>query len=190
MPEITALQFFSSAAEFRTWLEKNYASAREIWVGFHRKDSGRGGITYSEALDELLCFGWIDGVRKRVDESSYANRFTPRKPVSNWSHINLARVAVLEKQGRMTDAGRAALAARQDQRTGVYSFEQTTEPRLTAAETKQFRANAKAWKFFSALAPSYRRVATWWIVSAKQAATRERRLAALIVASAEGKRLR
>lgn len=191
MPEIVDLQFFESVAQLRRWFEKNHASATEVWVGFYRKGSGRPGPEYLTAVDEALCFGWIDGVRKRVDDTSYANRFSPRKPASNWSLVNIGRVAALEKEGRMTDAGRAAFAARQAARTGVYSFEQKEQPELTRAETKQFRANTKAWKFFSVtLAPSYRRVATWWVVSAKKTETRERRLAALIAASAAGKRLR
>lgn len=190
MPEITGLNFFASGAAFRAWLDENHAVATELWVGFHRKDSGKTGVTYAEAVDEALCFGWIDGIRKKIDGTSYANRFTPRKPTSIWSETNLAHVARLEKLGRMTPAGRAALAKRTAARTGVYSFEQRTAPVFAAAETKRFRAVPAAWKFFSALAPSYCRVATWWVVSAKKPETRARRLAALIEASAQGKRLR
>lgn len=190
MPVIVDLQFFESLAELRAWFEKHHASAKEVWVGFYRKGVGRAGPAYLAAVDEALCFGWIDGVRKRVDDTSYANRFSPRKPASNWSHVNIGRVAALEKEGRMTDAGRAAFAARQAARTGVYAFEQAEAPEFTRAETKQFRAAAKAWRFFRALAPSYRRVAIWWVVSAKKPETRERRLKALIEASGKGKRLR
>lgn len=189
MPEITGLKFFPNAAAFRAWLTKHHATAAELWLGFYRKDSGKGGLTYAEAVDEVLCFGWIDGIRKRIDDVSYANRFTPRKPTSIWSHVNLAHVARLEELGRMTDAGRAALARRSAARTGVYAFEQKAETKFDAATEKAFRANRAAWDFFQAQPPYYRRVMTWSLVSAKKPETRARRLEKLITASAAGKRL-
>lgn len=189
MPEITDLKFFADAAALRAWFAKNHARATEVWFGFHRKDSGRGGVTYAEALDEALCFGWIDGIRKKVDDTSYANRFTPRKPTSIWSQVNLGHVARLERLGRMTDAGRAALARRTAARTGTYSFEQPKEIRFDGASAKVFRAAKSAWKFFAAQPPGYRRRVTWWVISAKQPETRAARLEKLVAASVAGNRL-
>jgi uncharacterized protein YdeI (YjbR/CyaY-like superfamily) len=184
------VHFFATPDKWRRWLEKNHARATEVWVGFHRKGSGTASITWPEAVDEALCFGWIDGLRKSIDETRYTNRFTPRKKGSNWSHVNIARVAALTKEGRMQPPGIAAFEARVAGKSGVYSFEQRQTATLGDDFERQFRANAKAWAFFESQAPSYRRTATFWVMSAKQEATRERRLASLIADSAAGRRVR
>jgi uncharacterized protein YdeI (YjbR/CyaY-like superfamily) len=180
--------FFESPSEFRAWLEEHHADETELWVGFHKKVSGRAGITWSEAVDQAICFGWIDGIRKGIDEGSYANRFTPRKPRSTWSRVNIERVARLSEQGLMRSAGVAAFERRREERSGVYSFEQQT-PELDRASKRVFRSNRRAWEFFQSQAPSYRRAVTWWVTGAKRQATRDTRLAALIEASERGSRL-
>lgn len=180
--------FFKTPAEFRRWLSKHHAKETELLVGFYRKDTGLGGITYAEALDEALCFGWIDGIKKKRDEVSYTHRFTPRKPRSIWSNINVQHVERLTAAGRMMPAGIRAYEARDVERTGVYSFEKQDHA-FDAALEKKFRANKRAWKFWEAQPPGYRRVSTHWVMSAKQAETRERRLAQLIADSASGVRL-
>jgi uncharacterized protein YdeI (YjbR/CyaY-like superfamily) len=179
---------FSSAAEFRRWLEANHAVAAELWVGFYNKASGRGGLTYFEALDQALCFGWIDGVRYKIDADSYTNLFTPRRSGSNWSLVNVRHVERLTKAGQMRPAGVAAYAARRPEKTGGYSFQNRPE-KLPPAYERPLRANAAAWTFFSAQAPSYRRICAFWIVSAKQEPTRQRRLAQLIACSATARRI-
>ena len=172
--------FFESPAQWRTWLEENHDKAREVWVGFYKKSSGRPTITWPQAVDEALCFGWIDGVRKSIDEESYTNRFTPRKPVSNWSAVNIRRVGELTLAGRMTPAGLAAFDRRAEARSRIYSYEQRHTAALEDAQEQQFRANPKAWDYFQARPPSYRKAAVWWVVSAKREETRARRLAQLI----------
>lgn len=184
-----SLRFFRSGAEFRRWLEKNHDNASEIWIGFNRKDSGKGGITYTEAVDEALCFGWIDGIRKKLDETSFTNRFTPRKPRSIWSNVNVAHVERLTREGRMKPSGIAAFSAKDEARSGVYSFERETadlEPQMK----REFRRNTRAWKFFGAQPAYYRRLASHWVISAKRDETRQKRLAELISVSAAGRRLR
>jgi uncharacterized protein YdeI (YjbR/CyaY-like superfamily) len=181
--------FFRTPAAFRRWLAKNHAKATELWVGFYRKESGKQTFTWQEAVDEALCFGWIDGIRKRIDDESYTNRFTPRKPTSNWSRINIERVAELIASGRMEQPGLDAYARRSDMRSGVYSFEQQESPALTKAQEKRFRDDAKAWKFFNAQPPGYQRQALWWVISAKREETREKRLSTLITDSANGLRI-
>jgi uncharacterized protein YdeI (YjbR/CyaY-like superfamily) len=180
--------FFRSPAEFRRWLERHHAEAPELWVGFHKKGSGRPSITWPESVDEALCFGWIDGVRYRIDDTSYRIRFTPRKPRSVWSLVNVKRVAELKKLGRMAAAGLAAFAKADPKRSGIYSYERQNA-KLDAASEKRFRANKSAWAFFKAQAPSYQRLTTYWVVSAKREETRRRRLVALIAGSAAGRRL-
>jgi uncharacterized protein YdeI (YjbR/CyaY-like superfamily) len=180
--------FFKTPAEFRRWLSKHHASEAELLVGFYRKDTGLGGITYAEALDEALCFGWIDGLKKKLDDVSYTHRFTPRKPRSIWSNINIEHVKRLTAAGRMMPAGVRAYEARKSERTGLYSFEQKDHAFDPALE-KKFRANKRAWTFWETQPPGYRRVSTHWVMSAKQAETRERRLAQLIADSASGVRL-
>ncbi|MEQ1518143.1 MAG: YdeI/OmpD-associated family protein, partial [Usitatibacteraceae bacterium] len=180
--------FFKTAKAFRVWLGKNHARESELLLGFYRKDTGLGGITYPEAVDEALCFGWIDGVKKRLDDVSYTQRFTPRKPRSIWSLINVAHVERLTAAGRMSPSGIRAFEAREAARTGIYSFERETQV-LDAAFEKTFRANRSAWKFWQSQPPGYRKVCLHWVMMAKQAATRERRLTALIEVSAAGTRL-
>ena len=183
------VRFFATPAEFRKWLEANHDKAQELWVGFYRRESGRPSITWPESVDEALCVGWIDGIRKRLDDESYVNRFTPRKPRSTWSAVNIARVAELERQGRMLPAGRAAFARRTDDKSAIYAYEQRKTATLGEEAERQFRANAKAWEFFNAQPPWYRRTAIYKIVSAKREETREKRLAALIADSAAGRRI-
>ena len=182
------LRFFSSSAEFRKWLEKNHAEAAEIWIGFYRKDSAKGGITYHEALDEALCFGWIDGIRKKLDDVSFTNRFTPRKPKSIWSNVNVAHVERLTREGKMRPAGIAAFEAKSASRTGIYTFERD-QPQLEPEMKRRFQDNKAAWKYFESAPPYYRRLATGWVTSAKREETRERRLAELIECSARATRL-
>jgi uncharacterized protein YdeI (YjbR/CyaY-like superfamily) len=179
---------FPSPAEFRRWLEHNHASTTGLWVGFYRKDSGQGGLTYPEALDEALCFGWIDGIRKKAGADRYTSRFTPRRSGSIWSLINIGHVGRLTTAGKMHAAGLKAFAARLAHRTGVYSFEQKSH-KLSAAYEKKFRTNPKAWAFFTAQAPWYRRTAIHKVVSPKQEVTRLRWLNLLMADSARGKRL-
>lgn len=181
--------FFSSPAEFRAWLEKHYETASELWVGYYKKATGKPTMTWSEAVDEALCFGWIDGKLQRIDEECHRQRFTPRRPSSNWSAINIAKVAELRKQGRMTPAGEAAFAARREDRSAVYSYERRHEASFDAEQDAEFRANEAAWAWFDAQSPSYRQLATFWVVSAKRPETRARRLATLIECSAEGRRV-
>jgi uncharacterized protein YdeI (YjbR/CyaY-like superfamily) len=176
--------FFETPAAFRAWLEEHHAAVRELWVGFHKKGSGRPSITWPEAVDEALCFGWIDGVRKSVDEASYAIRFTPRKARSIWSAVNIGRAQELIATGAMRPAGLDAFAARAEERSGIYSHEQRQAVELGDAFERQFRANPEAWAFFQAQAPSYRKAAIWWVVSAKKEETRRKRLVTLIDDSA------
>ncbi|MFO1514509.1 MAG: YdeI/OmpD-associated family protein [Verrucomicrobiota bacterium] len=185
---LAKLQYFRSAATFRVWLEANHASATELWLGFYKKDSGKGGITYAEALDEALCFGWIDGVKKRVDELRFTQRFTPRRPTSVWSLINVGHVERLTKAGRMKPSGVKAFAARTAAKTGIYSFE--NRPRELSPELqRQFKLATAAWDFFQQQPPGYRRVASFWVMSAKRDETRTRRFARLISDSKGGRRL-
>jgi uncharacterized protein YdeI (YjbR/CyaY-like superfamily) len=179
--------FFATPAEFRAWLEANHQSAKELLVGFYKRGSGKPSISWPESVDEALCFGWIDGVRKSIDEDAYTIRFTPRKPTSIWSAINVAKVAALETLGRMTPAGRRAFAARTPERTGVYSFELEAAAVLGPDEEQRLRANAKAAAFFDAQPPGYRRTSIHWVISAKRDETRRRRLDQLIADSAKGR---
>jgi uncharacterized protein YdeI (YjbR/CyaY-like superfamily) len=163
--------FFADPGEFRAWLEGHHESASELLVGFHRKSTGRPSLTWAQAVDEALCFGWIDGVRRGLDGESYSIRFTPRRARSIWSAVNVARVADLTAQGRMRPAGRRAFEAREAGRTGVYSHERKQEARLTAQEERRFRADAAAWEFFQSQPPGYRRTALHLVVSAKRPET-------------------
>ena len=182
--------FFATSEEFRAWLEQHHDTATELWVGLYKKRSGRPSITWPEAVDEALCVGWIDGVRKRIDDVSYAIRFTPRKPRSTWSAVNIARVAELARLGRMQPAGLQAFERRAPERVGIYSYEQRKTVELDGAAEKTFRANKKAWAFFQAQPPGYRQTAIWWVVSAKKEETRRTRLATLIDDSAHGRTIR
>ena len=180
--------FFKTPADFRKWLDKHHADTTELWVGFYKKDSGTRSITWPESVDEALSYGWIDGVRKRVDETSYKIRFTPRRARSVWSAVNIKRVAELIKEGRMKPAGEMAFAARQENKSGIYAYEQR-QPELPETYMRQLQKNKAAAKFFEAQPPSYRKIIMWWIVSAKQEETRLKRLSKLIEASAMQQRL-
>jgi uncharacterized protein YdeI (YjbR/CyaY-like superfamily) len=180
--------FFTRAAEFRQWLHRHHGKEMEVVVGIFRKNAGCDGLTYAEAVDEALCFGWIDGITHKVDEASYAVRFTPRRARSNWSLTNVRNVDRLVKAGKMHPAGVKAFEAREEKRTGVYSFEQAAKE-LPSSYEKEFRSNVAAWKFFQAQPPYYRRLLTHKIVSPKQEATRRRWLNRLIKASAAGRRV-
>lgn len=182
------LRFFRTSADLRRWLEKNHDKARELWIGFYRKDSGKGGITYAEALDEALSYGWIDGIRKKIDDVSFTNRFTPRKKNSIWSNVNIRHIARLTREGRMMPPGLAAYNAKDERRAGVYSFERE-KAELEPAMKKRFRKNPKAWKFFDSQPPYYRKLAAWYVISAKRDETREKRLSDLIACSARQTRL-
>jgi uncharacterized protein YdeI (YjbR/CyaY-like superfamily) len=181
--------YFASAADFRAWLKRHHATVTELLVGFHRKVSGRGGLTYQAALDEALCFGWIDGVRKRFDEHSYTIRFSPRKSRSVWSLVNVRHAERLIAAQKMQPAGMTAFAARDPKKTGIYSFERQRPAKLPREFEQRFRAVRPAWEFFRAQAPWYQRVAIYKVNSGKQLATRERWLERLIADSAAGRRL-
>ena len=181
-------KFFSTPAEFREWLEQNHDKESELMIGFHRKASGKKSITYAEALDEALCFGWIDGVRKKLNETSYVQRFTPRKPRSIWSLVNVDHVERLIRERRMQPAGLAAYNRRTPERTGIYAFENRPQE-LSPAYEKKFRQNKRAWKFFEEQAPYYKKLTIFRIMTAKKEETQIRRLDELIECSAKGVRL-
>ena len=178
-----AVRFFRSAAEFRRWLAARHAREAELVVVFYKKESGRGGLTYPQALDEALCFGWIDGIRRSRDAESYTIRFTPRQKRSIWSQVNLRHMKRLLAGGRVRPAGRAAYEQRDEARMKRYSFEREAAD-FAPAEAKRFRANREAWAFFQSLRPTHRQGFTWWVVSAKRDETRRRRMDALIATCA------
>ena len=181
-------KFFATPGSFRLWLADNHNTATQLWVGFHKVATGKPSLTWPQSVDEALCFGWIDGIRKRIDDHSYCIRFTPRKRGSIWSAVNIKRVAVLTAAGRMRKAGTAAFKLRVENKSGIYAYEQ--RPRTLGTDfEKEFRQNEAAWNYFNAKSPSYRRTAIWWVISAKQEATRLRRLARLIDDSAHGRTL-
>ncbi len=172
--------FFPTPSDFRAWLEAHHNKFRELLVGFHKKSSGKPSITWPESVEAALCFGWIDGVRTSLDETSYMIRFTPRKPTSNWSSINIKLVRKLTKQGLMHPAGLKAFAARSAKKSAIYSYEQRKGARFTSLQEKRLRANKAAWDFFRSQAPWYQRVTTWWVISAKREETKLKRLSTLI----------
>jgi len=180
--------FFKTPADFRKWLAKHHKTTGELWVAFYKKDSGKASITWPESVDEALCVGWIDGVRKRIDDVSYKIRFSPRRPRSVWSSVNIKRMPELVKEGRMLAAGEEAFARRLENRSGAYAYEQRPAE-LPDPYGKQLKQNKAAWKFFESQPPYYRKLATWWVVSAKQEETRLKRLKKLIEVSAEGRRV-
>jgi uncharacterized protein YdeI (YjbR/CyaY-like superfamily) len=182
-------KFFKNPSAFRKWLEGHHATSKELWVGFYKKGSGKPSIDWPESVDEALCFGWIDGIRKSIDEESYMIRFSPRKPTSVWSAVNIRNVGKLIKENRMQPAGLKAFEARKENRSGIYSYEQRS-PQLVEPYLGKLKRNKEAWKFFQAQPPSYRKVMNWWVVSAKQEETRLKRLAKLIEESAAGRRMR
>jgi uncharacterized protein YdeI (YjbR/CyaY-like superfamily) len=181
--------FFPTPKHFRAWLQKHHLDASELWVGFYKKGSGRRSITWPESVDEALCVGWIDGIRKSIDDESYMIRFTPRKKGSIWSAVNTRRVKELIEAGRMRPAGLRVFEGRDPKKTNLYSFEQRQAAVLDPAFEKRFKANKAAWRFFQSQPPGYRRVATFYVMSAKQEETRVRRLDALIRDSAAGERI-
>lgn len=182
--------FFATPADFRTWLEEHHDKNQELWVGYYKKGTGKPSITWPESVDEALCFGWIDGLRKRVDEESYMIRFTPRRATSTWSAVNIKRGEELIALGRMRPPGRKAFEKRTAEKSGTYAYEQKENAKLDAIQVQQFRANPQAWEFFQAQAAWYRKAAIWWVVSAKKEATRQKRLTTLIEDSAQGHPIR
>lgn len=179
------VRFFPDEKSFRTWLQKNHKKSAELVVGFHKKDSGKPGITYPEARDQALCFGWIDGVRRAIDDDSYCIRFTPRKARSIWSNVNIGRMEALTKLGQMTPVGHQVFAARDEKRSGIYAFE-NKPTQLSKEFEKEFKANKKAWDFFQTMPPWYRRTAAFRVMSAKWDETKLKRLRELIKDSAAG----
>jgi uncharacterized protein YdeI (YjbR/CyaY-like superfamily) len=182
-------RYFPTPEKFRAWLEKNHAKAPELLVGFHKKGTGKPSIDWPQSVDEALCVGWIDGVRRSLGAESYTIRFTPRRARSVWSSINIRRVKALTSEGRMGAAGLAAFKLRTRGRSAIYAYEQRDSAKLTTAETREFKARPAAWKFFSTLAPSYRQKLLHWITSSRKPETRKTRLARVIAASASGKKL-
>jgi uncharacterized protein YdeI (YjbR/CyaY-like superfamily) len=183
------VRYFKSANDFRRWLEKNHATAQELWVGYYKKSSQQPSMTWPESVDEALCFGWIDGIRKSVDDLRYTIRFTPRRRGSFWSAVNSKRAQELRDKGLMEPRGMAAFDARKENRSGIYSYEQRSA-NLDGPYEKKLKQNTAAWAFFYAQPPSYRKAVGWWVVSAKHEATRLKRLQRLIRESARRKRLR
>jgi uncharacterized protein YdeI (YjbR/CyaY-like superfamily) len=182
------ITFFRRPVDFRRWLEKNHLTAKELHVGFHKKGSGKPSITWPESVDEALCFGWIDGIRRRIDEVSYTIRFTPRKGTSIWSAINIKRVEVLAAEKRMRPAGLQAFEKRRENKSGVYAYEQR-RAQLEEPYAGLLRRNEEAFRFFEAQPPGYRKLMSWRILSAKREETRLKRLEQLIEASGRGRRL-
>ncbi len=184
----TKPKFFATPADWRFWLEQYHVEYQELWVGFHKRDSGRPSITWPESVDVALCFGWIDGVRKSIDATSYKIRFTPRKPRSVWSAVNLKRASELSKLGLMHSSGLVAFEKREAIRSVIYAYEQQRKSAvLTPAYRKEFRAHPSAWKFFQSQPPWYQRTSSWWVIGAKREETRRKRLATLIACSAKSK---
>jgi uncharacterized protein YdeI (YjbR/CyaY-like superfamily) len=182
-------KFFATPSLLRAWLEMNHDSAEELWVGFYRKATKRPSITWPESVDEALCFGWIDGIRKKIDDESYKIRFTPRKPKSTWSAVNIRRVNALREEGRMRPNGLAAFARRTESNSAIYSFENRESAKLSAADEREFQRDGLAWKFFQAQPPGYRRLAAWWVISARRPQTRQKRLQRLIRESRANRRI-
>jgi uncharacterized protein YdeI (YjbR/CyaY-like superfamily) len=181
--------FFANPSSFCTWLEEYHADAPALWVGFYKKGSGKASITWPEAVAEALCFGWIDGVRKSVDDDSYTIRFTPRRPRSIWSAVNVETALQLIRSGRMRPEGLKAFEERKKERSSVYSYEQKEDARLNDADEQQFRVNAIAWDFFQSQPAGYRKTALHWVMSAKKEETRRKRLTTLVEDSAHHRTL-
>jgi uncharacterized protein YdeI (YjbR/CyaY-like superfamily) len=186
---MTAPRFFATPAAFRAWLDAYHERESELLVGFYKKGSGRPSITWPESVDEALCYGWIDGVRRSLGDESYTIRFTPRSPGSIWSNVNMAKVAALLEAGRMMPAGRTAWERRDPNKSGIYLFERSDAVAFDPEAERRFKRSRGAWAFFQAQPPGYRRLATYYVTRAKRPETRERRLAALIECSARGERL-
>ena len=181
--------FFSNSKDFRKWFEKNHEKSKELLVGFYKVTSGKKSITWPESVDEAICFGWIDGVRKSIDSESYCIRFTPRKPGSIWSAINIKKVEALTQKGLMYPTGIEAYSKRKEHKSKIYSYEKEPEI-LSNAFLKKFKANKKAWKYFQSMAPSYQRTAIHWVMTAKQEVTKMKRLKELINDSAMGRKIK
>ena len=181
-------KFFPTPGDFRQWLTENHESEQELWVGYYKKATGKPSLTWPESVEQALCYGWIDGLRKSIDEEAYKIRFTPRRPNSIWSAINLKMVERLKKEGLMQPAGLAAYKRRSEKRSEVYSFEQGNV-KLAPEYEQQLKANPDAWEFFQSLPPSVKKPSVWWVMSAKQESTRQRRLGILIECSATGQRI-
>jgi uncharacterized protein YdeI (YjbR/CyaY-like superfamily) len=180
------VHIFPTAADFRAWLEEHHDTARELWIGYYKKGVPKTSMTYAEAVEEALCFGWIDGQARRIDDEVTSQRFTPRRPTSNWSAINIAKIAELTKAGRMHPAGIRAFESRDRRKDATYSYERP-EMELSAEMLARFEADAAAWADWQSRPPSFRRRATYWVMSAKRPETRERRFAGLLESSREGK---
>jgi len=189
MDKVNPPLFFPTPSSFRKWLEKNHDKAKELLVGFYKVNSGKPSMTWSESVDEAICFGWIDGVRKSIDAESYSIRFTPRKPGSIWSAINIQKVEHLSKKGLMHPSGIAAFEKRKDSKSRIYSYEKPPEV-LSDDFLKKFKSNEKAWQFFQSMPPSYRRTAVHWVMNAKQENTRLKRLNELINDSEAGRKIK
>jgi uncharacterized protein YdeI (YjbR/CyaY-like superfamily) len=180
--------FFETPSDLRAWFSRNYTKEKELLVGFYKKDSGKPSITWPESVDQAICFGWIDGVRRTIDGESYSIRFTPRKPKSIWSAVNIRKAEELTAKGLMMPEGLKAFELREDHRSRIYSFEQG-DIHFDETSLKLFKKNKKAWAFFESQPPSYRKPATWWVISAKQEATRSKRIQTLIADSESGIRV-
>ena len=178
--------YFASPEAFRAWLEAHHQRAPEVLVGYHKRATGKPSMTWPQSVDEALCFGWIDGIRRRIDDESYSIRFTPRRARSIWSAVNIARAGALIAEGRMTPAGLAAFEARDEERSAIYSYEQRHKAELSPGQEARLRADPAVWEWFQARPPSWRQGAIYWITSAKKPETRERRLATLIEKAAAG----
>jgi uncharacterized protein YdeI (YjbR/CyaY-like superfamily) len=187
---MTAPKFFPTPQAFRRWLAAHAGRAAELIVGYRKVGTGRPSMTWSESVDEALCFGWIDGVRKRIDDETYQIRFTPRRAASTWSAVNIAKFAKLQAEGRMTPAGVAAFDKRTEARSVVYAYEQESAAALSSTELREFRRNRAAWRFFERAAPSHRKAVLHWVCGARKPETRHRRLTKLIEACAAGLPLR
>ena len=185
----TEIRFFATPEDFRKWLDVHHGDTKELWVGSYKKSSERPSITWPESVDEALCVGWIDGLRKTIDGESYKIRFTPRKKTSNWSGINIGRVKELTKQGRMRPGGLKAYERRTEEKSGIYAYENRKAAVLGAVAEKRFCSRPKAWAFFQRQPAGYRKLATWWVISAKKEETRQQRLEKLIAHSEAGKRV-
>jgi len=181
--------FFASPPRFRAWLKKNHARCREQWIGFHRKNSGRPSITWPESVDQALCFGWIDGLRKSIDEDSYKIRFTPRRSESIWSAVNIRRFEELKRNGKVHRSGVNAYAKRRANRSGIYSYENRKSAVLSRTAEQRFKSNSKAWKWFNLQPPGYRQTVIWWVMRAKRGETQQKRLGILIADSEAGRKI-
>ena len=182
-------QFFEDPEAFSMWLSANHSTAKEVWVGFHKTSTGKPSLTWPESVDEALCYGWIDGIRRAVDPSSYAIRFTPRRPGSSWSAVNIRRAQALIRQGRMQPSGLQAFEDRHASEFERFSYANRPAD-LPPKYLKLLKANKVAWAYYRSQPPWYRKAATWWVISAKREETKLSRLSALIADSAAGKRIR